>query len=97
MEYQAKAANLRWCIWKARNEEVIEGQKIQPLKVVHQARAMEHVGIPPAMAQYRKHEILEVPRDHKLILVDGSRDQQEKAGVAAIIYDENDQLLELRS
>jgi hypothetical protein len=54
--------------------KVIEGRKIQPMKVVHQARTMEHVMVPSVVAQHRKQDILEVPRDHKLILVDGSWD-----------------------
>jgi hypothetical protein len=49
-----------------------EGQRIQPMKVVHQARAMDHVMVPPVVAHQRQQDILKVPRDHKLILVDGS-------------------------
>jgi Reverse transcriptase-like len=89
--------NLMWCILKVRNVEVIEGRKIQPMKVIHQARAMDYVMVPMMVAHQRQQDILEVPRDHKLIMVDGSWDQQGKARVTAVIYDENDQLVEVRS
>jgi hypothetical protein len=35
-----RAANLLWCIKKARNAEVLEGRWMNPLAVVRQAQAM---------------------------------------------------------
>jgi zinc-binding in reverse transcriptase len=83
---QVMAANLLWCIWKARNTEVIEGTKIQPMKIIYQAPMMETVA--STIRGKRRHQLQPtmVPAGHGIILVDGSWDQQSRVGLAIVVY-----------
>jgi hypothetical protein len=80
------AANLLWCIWKARNAEVIEGTKIQPMKVIHQVRMKEAVASTIRGVRRHQPQPTMVPVGHGIILVDGSWDLQGRVGLAIVVY-----------
>jgi hypothetical protein len=80
--------NFLWCLWKARNAEVIEGNKVNLVRVAVQTEGMQFQKgmqlskkskMPPAMHQ--------VPRGHSIAIVDASWDTARQAGGGIVWYD----------
>ncbi|XP_078170749.1 uncharacterized protein LOC144565012 [Carex rostrata] len=91
--------NLLWEVWKARNREVFEGKKTQPLGILKQAKSMEQAVTTPSSNLTRTRVILNrIPRGAKTILIDASWEPSNKTGTTAVmVFDEQGGLLEALS
>lgn len=82
-------ANILWCLWKVRNEEVFAAKKNPPATVILRAKQMEMEATQPPQHHRREQHITEVPPNTGAIHVDGSWEVSGKAGLGVIIYDTN--------
>jgi hypothetical protein len=91
-EQKRRAANLMWCIWKARNMEIFEGGKVNPIIVNRQALTMTmECSMSIKRVEKIRHQIL-VQVGHGMIHVDGSWDPSNKPGAAILVYDSEGKL-----
>jgi hypothetical protein len=86
-EDMAVAANLMWCLWKARNGLIIENRPFRPLAIVRQARAMPITQLAGHQGAGRKDTFpYSVSASNEIMIVDASWEQSSKAGMAYVHY-----------
>lgn len=90
-----KFCNILWCIWKGRNGELFAGKKLQPIAVLRQAHNMtalvnceqqQHFRVNSEQLQPLLITRQEIERDEIIVLIDGSWDSQNRAGIGVTVY-----------
>jgi ribonuclease HI len=90
-------ANMLWSLWKAKNKELFEGQRMNPRSIAMQAETLGlHMptGIDDRPA--KKTLVHHIKPQHEILLVDASWDVQQQAGVGILWYDTHRQLKEIK-
>ncbi|XP_078170094.1 uncharacterized protein LOC144564360 [Carex rostrata] len=76
--------------WKSRNDEIFQGTRADPIATLSRAKTLEYTRVRPQTreTQHQQNPIpIGVPTSMVLIQVDGSWDIKKNAGVGAVIFD----------
>jgi hypothetical protein len=96
VEDQRYVANVLWCIWKARNSEIIEGIRVNPYKVCLQAAGMNTDKLEPPNVKQPTGTTYLVRNNQTVSLVDASWDVSGKAGMGGITYDHGGEIRKIK-
>lgn len=90
----AGICNMIWCLWKGRNESIFTAKPPTPWDILRQVGQLQT----PQQGEWstdsgmeKETEKLFIPASTKVMMIDGSWEQNKKAGWGALLYDEGGQ------